>query len=390
MTRHKERSDCGSQGARVMFAADSTEAGRLARLNDSLKTISGARMSGYQVTTVRTSARSDARLAPLSRCECSPCCCCSALPPCMSPFICLRWLMPTCGGICARACGFCRIMRCRTAEYSRSTRRCPGSPAVGDMMYCLRRHIKLIGLRAVPLTLMALKVALAVSAFLLARGSRQNFWLAVSLAIAAQCALLDLRPLPNLCSLVLFAIELALLFQSRRTGNARSLFWLPLLFVFWANLHLQFVYGLFVLGLFFAAALTRGDLPPFRPNLVWHDAPALPLGTIGAVAARLLVVATLLSPYSYHIYEAVVKNASPAAYIAEHHAMNFRHPQHYVLLLLAMAAFLALGRRRSRDLFKITLMIASAVVCVSYARRCRVSCSGRRRRDWRCILNREA
>ena len=73
-------------------------------------------------------------------------------------------------------------------------------------------------------------------------------------------------------------------------------------------------------------------------------------------------LATLLSPYGYHVYDAVIKNASPAAYIAEQHAMNFRHPQHYVLLLLAMAAFLALGRRRSRDLFKITLMIASAML----------------------------
>lgn len=32
--------------------------------------------------------------------------------------------------------------------------------------------------------------------------------------------------------------------------------------------------------------------------------------------------------------------------------MAFRRPQHFVLLLLVMAAFLALGRRRSRDLFK--------------------------------------
>ena len=192
--------------------------------------------------------------------------------------------------------------------------------------------------------------------------ARQNFWLAVSLAVAAQCALLDSRPLPNLCSFVLFAVELALLFQSRRTGNVRSLFWLPLLFVLWANLHLQFTYGLFVLGLLFADAFVEEICR--RSGLIWFDstdAPALPLGTLGAVAA-LSVFATLLSPYSYHIYEAVLQNATAVAYIAEHHAMNFRHPQHYILLLLAMAAFLTLGRRRSRDLFKIGLMIVSVVV----------------------------
>ncbi len=219
---------------------------------------------------------------------------------------------------------------------------------------------KLIGPRAVPLSSMVLKAALAMSAFLLARGRGRHFWLAVFLAIAAQYALLHLRPLPNLCSLVFFSIELALLFQTQRTGNVRVCLWLPLLFVFWANLDVQFVYGLVVLGLFFAAALTEET--GRRSGVTWlNDAPALPMGATGAVAA-VSCAATLLSPYTYHVYEAVIKNATPAAYVAEHHAMNFRQPQHYVLLLLAMAAFLALGRRRSRDLFKIALLTASAIV----------------------------
>lgn len=219
---------------------------------------------------------------------------------------------------------------------------------------------KWIGLKAVPALLMALKIALAVSAFRLARGSRQNFWLAVSLVIAVQCSLLDLRPLPNLCSFVLFAIEVALLFQSRRTASLRPLFWLPLLFVFWTNLHLQFAYGLLVLGLFFAAALTEEICR--RYGSTWFgDGQIPPIGVIGAVTA-VSGFATLLSPYSYHIYGAVAKNISPVAYIADDHAMNFRHPQDYVLLLLAMAAFLALGRRRSHDLFKIALMIASSAL----------------------------
>jgi chromate transport protein ChrA len=40
------------------------------------------------------------------------------------------------------------------------------------------------------------------------------------------------------------------------------------------------------------------------------------------------------------------------------HAISFRRPQDYVLLLLAMAACFSLGRRRSRDMFQIILMIA--------------------------------
>jgi hypothetical protein len=219
---------------------------------------------------------------------------------------------------------------------------------------------KLFGLRAVPLSLMVLEVTLAVSAFVLAGGRRRHFCLAVILAIAAQYAFLHVRPLPNLGSLVLFSVELALLFQSRRTGSVRALLWLPLLFVLWTNFDIQFVYGLYVLGLFFVSAFTAEICR--RRGLAWtSDAPTLPMGVIAAVAA-VSAVATLLSPYTYHVYEAAIKNATPVAYVAQHHAMNFRHPQHYVLLLLAMAAFLTLGRQRSRDLFKITLMIASAMV----------------------------
>jgi len=219
---------------------------------------------------------------------------------------------------------------------------------------------KLLGLRAIPMTLMLFKVALAASAFLLARGRSRNFPLAVLLTVAAQCAI-PLRPLPNLCSIVCFAVELALLFQSLRTGNVRILYWLPLLFVLWVNLHIQFVYGLIALALFLAATLAE-DISR-RSGSTWCDSqlPLLPLGAVAAVTV-FSFVATLLSPYGYHIYEVVIRNATPVPYIADEHAMNFRQPQHYVLLLLAMSAFLALGRRRSRDPFKLALMIVASMV----------------------------
>ena len=220
---------------------------------------------------------------------------------------------------------------------------------------------KLAGLRVVPLTLMAFKVALALSAFLLARRLGRNFPVAVLLAIAVQYALPALRPLPYLISILCFSIELLLLFLSRRTGNVRILYWLPLLFVFWVNLHVQFVYGLMVLGLFVAAALTEDFCR--RSGFGWCDTrlAAIPVRTIGAIAA-LCFAATLLSPYSYHIYDVVLRNASLAAYIADEHAMNFRQSQHYVLLLLAMAAYFALGRRRSVDLFPLALMVAASML----------------------------
>jgi hypothetical protein len=44
------------------------------------------------------------------------------------------------------------------------------------------------------------------------------------------------------------------------------------------------------------------------------------------------------------------------ASMAEMSAMGFRRPQNFALMLLVMGAFFALGRQRSRDLFKISTM----------------------------------
>ncbi len=75
--------------------------------------------------------------------------------------------------------------------------------------------------------------------------------------------------------------------------------------------------------------------------------------------AGLSVVATLLTPYTFHLFP----SAFQAAYgqvlfedFPEMQALAFRRPQHFVLMLLVMAAFLTLGRQRSRDLFKLGVM----------------------------------
>ncbi len=220
---------------------------------------------------------------------------------------------------------------------------------------------KLIGLRAVPVTLMLSQAALAALAFLLARRGGGGFPLALLLSVVFQCSFADLQLLPKLCSLVCFAIELALLFESRRGGKVRILYWLPPLFVLWADLHLQFVLGLIVLLLLLAATMAEQVAGRFGTPWFKSGLPLLPSGKVAAVTVACFI-ATLLSPYTYHTYELVIHNAAPLVFIPEEHAMDFRHAQNYVLLLLAMAAFFALGRRRSRDLFKLALMIAGSML----------------------------
>ena len=154
-------------------------------------------------------------------------------------------------------------------------------------------------------------------------------------------------------SILFFGIEVFLLLQSRRGNDLRPLFWLPLLFFVWANVHGQFLNGLLLLGWFLAAEVAEYLL--HTSGVSSFPAPAHSLAKVFAIAG-LSVVATLLTPYTFQLFP----NAFQTAYskvlfedFQEMQSLAFRRPQHFVLLLLVMGAFLALGRQRSRDLFKL-------------------------------------
>ncbi len=207
-----------------------------------------------------------------------------------------------------------------------------------------------LDLRAIPVLQMVFKFSLAGITFLLAGGLRGRFWSAAALSAVAQYILGGVLPGPTCCSIISLGVELLLLTRSRETHSIRPLFWLPALFLLWANLDAQFVYGMVLLVLFLAASLLR------RSATV---APA----TAGILASVCLIV-TFITPYTYHLYGVFFASVTNAAnrYLPDFKAMNFHRPQDYVLMLLTMAAFLALGRSRSRDPFLIALVVGSAML----------------------------
>ena len=221
---------------------------------------------------------------------------------------------------------------------------------------------KLVGLRAIPILLMLCKTVLAAITFLLAGGLRGRFWTAVALSVLAQYLLGAIQASPAYFSILFFGIEIALLLEARRSGEMRPLRGLPFLFLLWANLHVQFVYGVVVLVLFVAAMACE-------PYVGSPSASSLALGKVAKIVG-LSVIATFLTPYLYRPYEVFVATTFSSAnrYLPDFHALGFRQPQDYLLLLLAMAAFLALGLRRSRDLFQIALL-AGCLALSFYAQR---------------------
>ncbi len=223
---------------------------------------------------------------------------------------------------------------------------------------------RLLGLRAIPVLLMGFKVALAAVTFLLVRMARASFWAAAVLSAVAQYAITGLQPIPAVLSILFLGIELLLLLRSRRSGDARPLFWLPAVFLLWANLHIQFVCGLIMLALFVLVLWIEPLLKSSGTGWLVDPSVPLPLAKVGTIAGISFLV-TFANPYSVHLIPSAFQSLySDVAFshFAEMRSISFRHPQEFTLMLLVMAAFLALGRLRRLRIFELAMLIAGTAV----------------------------
>ena len=227
--------------------------------------------------------------------------------------------------------------------------------------WLLALSYKVIGLSSIPMLLMGFKAALAAVTFVLAGGLRRNFWPAVALSAVAQYLLGAVPPGPTYISILFFAVELLLLLESRRRRRVQLLFWLPILMLLWANLDPQFVIGAGLLLLFLASLGCE--------QFVFPGVHSLEVGAVAKMAGVSLVC-TVLTPYLYRPYGVFFGETFSSAnpYLVDFHALGFRQAQDYVVLLLAMAAFLALGLRRSRDFFSLALL-GGCMAAAFYSRR---------------------
>lgn len=210
-----------------------------------------------------------------------------------------------------------------------------------------------------------LTVAVAYAIYWMARRLSRRFWLALALtAIACAAFLFDGMPRPFFFSMALFCVTLTLLLEANQSGQLKALYWLPLIFMIWANLHIQFVYGLLVVFLFVAVNLAQQGAARLGIASGAFAAPALPAGKLVVLLAA-CVGATLIGPNLYHPYQAVYAySKSKFAYsiIIELQPLSFRGASHYVELMLTAAAFFAVGWQKKLDLFKLTLLAVASVV----------------------------
>ncbi|ABF39744.1 hypothetical protein Acid345_0739 [Candidatus Koribacter versatilis Ellin345] len=194
-----------------------------------------------------------------------------------------------------------------------------------------------------------------------------RFWTAWLLTgIGVYAFLFSLMPRPVFFSMAIFTILLCWLLEAQRDGNIRRLYWLPLMFAIWANLHIQFTYGLALLGLFITVQGLQSLAQRLMPGLMErYFAPStLPLGKLIAIFAG-CIAASCIGPYSYHLF-LVLREYSKAKFtygmIIELLPLNFETPSHYFELLLAAAAFVAVGSQKKIDPFKLAFLIIGTVI----------------------------
>jgi hypothetical protein len=222
-----------------------------------------------------------------------------------------------------------------------------------------------LGLVGVGIFGVALTVLVAFSLFWMLERLSDQFWLAgILTAIACSAFLFNGMPRPMFISEMLYAVTLTLLLEAQRRGRIQLLYWLPLIFFLWANLHIQFIYGLFVVGLFVGTNLLQRILSTFNFDPGQLLSPVLPLKSLLAILA-LCLVATLVGPNFYKPY-LVVLSYSKAKFtysvISELQPLSFRGYSHFAELFLAFAGFYTVGWRTKLDLFKLTLLTFATVV----------------------------
>ena len=211
-------------------------------------------------------------------------------------------------------------------------------------------------------TLLTLMVAYAV--YWMSRCLSGSIWIACGLAtVSCSAFLFNLMPRPVFVSMTLFAVTLTLLLEAQRTGREQTLYWLPLVCLIWANCHIQFVYGMAVIGMFVGVHVVQDVSARIGLRLEFLAPSKLPAARLIAILAACFL-ATSIGPYSYHLYVIALTYGGskfPYTFIREFQALTFRAISHYVQLLFAAAAFFALGRQRRVDLFKLALLAFTAV-----------------------------
>ncbi len=223
------------------------------------------------------------------------------------------------------------------------------------------------GLAGIVAFRVALAVAIVAALHRLIRRREPCFLVATALTSVAALALAPLFSERPWLFTVLFAILTLDGILDLRAGHGSRWIWLlPVVYALWANLHIQFVYGLFLLGLACGAPLIDSFLARRRGGF---GGPAFSWRML--LLTGLCALATLANPYHAQLYRVVIEYATqpgPFHCVNELRALEFREVCDWVMLVLGACAVFALGGRQRLSSFEV-LLLASAGIFAFRSRR---------------------
>lgn len=176
----------------------------------------------------------------------------------------------------------------------------------------------------------------------------QSFIVVCGLMTVSVIALSKLfTPRPWLLTILFFAITLEAVLSLREGKQSRIVWFLPAVFVVWANIHIQFIYGLGLLGLACTA--------PAIDRLVYRGRQHQPAMDWGSKSWRNLIgltvfciLSTLLTPHHVKLYAVVAELSAQTGmweYTQEMQAPAFRTAADWAMLAVFCVALIQLGRR---------------------------------------------
>jgi len=178
---------------------------------------------------------------------------------------------------------------------------------------------------------------------------------AILLAAAASSPLFGVRP--QMLTLLLAGIYVALLEKSAESGKTRLLWWLPPMMILWVNLHAGFALGLALIGFYlFGVVLDRA----------WSR--LLPL------AITLLICSAIvpINPNGFRMFSypyETLTSQSMAAFIEEWASPDFHKAMYlpFAILLLASFGVMAASRKRPR-LSELFLLLITSLMALRSVR----------------------
>jgi hypothetical protein len=168
-------------------------------------------------------------------------------------------------------------------------------------------------------------------------------------------------------SILFLILELYLLHRARTSSNFRHLLLLPLLFSIWANLHIQFVFGLFVYALFALEVII--DHFKGKALEIGHQGNNTTIWVV--IIGIACAVATLLTPYNVSIYLHLIEISRQTEfykYVSELQALGFRTVDHWITLLIILSTIFLIGRRRIVRPTSLILFAVATALCFHSAR----------------------